>query len=34
MRALIDTEVAIDEVAVALARMESRQVFGKIVVRF
>jgi alcohol dehydrogenase len=31
---VIDTEVAFDEVERALARMESRQVFGKIVLRF
>jgi alcohol dehydrogenase len=30
---VIDTEVAIDDVEVALKRMESRQVFGKIIVR-
>jgi NADPH:quinone reductase-like Zn-dependent oxidoreductase len=31
---VIDTEVPIEDVAVALKRMESRQVFGKIVVGF
>mgnify|MGYP001315075052 FL=1 len=30
---VIDTEVAIDDVELALKRMESRQVFGKIIVR-
>ena len=30
---VIDTEVSIDDVEVALKRMESRQVFGKIIVR-
>src|SRR6476661_8163913 len=34
MRPVIDTEVPIDDVASALKRMESRQVFGKIVVGF
>lgn len=34
MRPVIDTEVPIGEVAIALKRMESRQVFGKIVVHF
>ncbi len=34
MRPVIDTEVALDDVASALKRMESRQVFGKIVVHF
>jgi len=34
MRPVIDTEVPIEDVAVALKRMESRQVFGKIVVGF
>jgi len=34
MRPVIDTEVPIDDVATALKRMESRQVFGKIVVYF
>lgn len=32
MRPIIDTEVPIDDVAPALKRMESRQVFGKIIV--
>jgi alcohol dehydrogenase len=32
MTPVIDTEVAFDDVATALARMESRQVFGKIIV--
>jgi hypothetical protein len=31
---VIDTEVPIEDVAAALKRMESRQVFGKIVVGF
>jgi alcohol dehydrogenase len=34
MRPVIDTEVPIDDVASALKRMESRQVFGKIIVYF
>jgi alcohol dehydrogenase len=34
MHPVIDTEVPIEDVAVALKRMESRQVFGKIVVGF
>jgi alcohol dehydrogenase len=34
MKPVIDTEVPIDDVAGALKRMESRQVFGKIVVTF
>ena len=34
MNPVIDTEVPIDNVASALARMESRQVFGKIIVTF
>ena len=34
MRPVIDTEVPIDDVASALKRMESRQVFGKIIVGF
>jgi alcohol dehydrogenase len=34
MRPVIDTEVALAEVERALARLESRQVFGKIVVTF
>ena len=34
MLPVIDTEVPIDDVATALKRMESRQVFGKIVVYF
>ena len=34
MRPVIDTEVPIDNVASALTRMESRQVFGKIIVTF
>jgi alcohol dehydrogenase len=34
MRPVIDTEVPIDDVATALKRMESRRVFGKIVVYF
>ena len=34
MLPVIDTEVPIDDVAVALKRMESRQVFGKIIVGF
>ena len=34
MLPIIDTEVPIDDVATALARMESRQVFGKIIVNF
>jgi alcohol dehydrogenase len=29
---VIDTEVAFDDVGTALSRMESRQVFGKIIV--
>jgi alcohol dehydrogenase len=33
MHPVIDTEVAIEDVEVALKRMESRQVFGKIIVR-
>jgi alcohol dehydrogenase len=33
MLPVIDTEVAIEDVEVALKRMESRQVFGKIIVR-
>jgi alcohol dehydrogenase len=32
MKPVIDTEVPIEDVATALARMESRQVFGKIIV--
>lgn len=32
MRPIIDTEVPVDDVAPALKRMESRQVFGKIIV--
>lgn len=34
MKPVIDTEVPIDDVGAALKRMESRQVFGKIVVTF
>ncbi|NVN86891.1 MAG: zinc-binding dehydrogenase [Rhodopseudomonas sp.] len=34
MLPVIDTEVSLDDVGSALKRMESRQVFGKIVVRF
>ncbi|MBN9586153.1 MAG: NADPH:quinone oxidoreductase [Afipia sp. 62-7] len=34
MKPVIDTEVPIDNVASALTRMESRQVFGKIIVTF
>ena len=34
MHPVIDTEVPLDNVASALKRMESRQVFGKIIVRF
>jgi len=34
MKPVIDTEVPIDDVAAALKRMESRQVFGKIIVTF
>ncbi|RJF70273.1 zinc-binding dehydrogenase [Rhodopseudomonas palustris] len=34
MRPVIDTEVPLDDVGAALKRMESRQVFGKIIVRF
>lgn len=34
MHPVIDTEVTLDNVASALKRMESRQVFGKIIVRF
>ncbi len=34
MLPVIDTEVPLDDVATALARMESRQVFGKIIVHF
>jgi alcohol dehydrogenase len=34
MLPVIDTEVPIDDVASALKRMESRQVFGKIIVYF
>jgi alcohol dehydrogenase len=34
MKPVIDTEVPIEDVAAALKRMESRQVFGKIVVTF
>ena len=34
MLPIIDTEVPLDDVATALARMESRQVFGKIIVHF
>jgi alcohol dehydrogenase len=34
MAAIIDTEVPLDEFERALARLESRQVFGKIIVRF
>jgi alcohol dehydrogenase len=34
MLPVIDTEVPMADVAVALARMESRQVFGKIIVHF
>ena len=32
MKPVIDTEVPLSNVAAALARMESRQVFGKIIV--
>jgi len=31
---VIDTEVALDDIEKGLARLESRQVFGKIVVHF
>jgi alcohol dehydrogenase len=34
MHPVIDTEVALDDVATALKRMESRMVFGKIIVHF
>jgi len=34
MKPIIDTEVPLDDVATALARMESRKVFGKIIVHF
>ena len=34
MKPVIDTEVPLTNVAEALARMESRQVFGKIIVHF
>ena len=34
MLPVIDTEVPIDDVATAMARMESRQVYGNIVVSF
>lgn len=34
MTPIIDTEVALDDVATALTRMESRKVFGKIIVHF
>ena len=34
MKPVIDTETPIDDVETALKRMESRQVFGKIVVTF
>ena len=34
MPPVIDTELPIEDVAIALKRMESRQVFGKIVVGF
>ncbi len=34
MKPVIDTEVPLDNVAAALARMETRQVFGKIVITF
>jgi alcohol dehydrogenase len=34
MHPVIDTEVPIEDVAAALKRMESRHVFGKIVVYF
>ncbi|MCG6203023.1 zinc-binding dehydrogenase [Rhodopseudomonas sp. HC1] len=34
MLPVIDTEVPLDDVGAALKRMESRQVFGKIIVRF
>lgn len=34
MHPVIDTEVALDDVETALKRMESRQVFGKIIVKF
>ncbi|HWW49954.1 MAG TPA: zinc-binding dehydrogenase [Xanthobacteraceae bacterium] len=34
MKPIIDTEVPIEDVATALARMETRQVFGKIIVHF
>jgi alcohol dehydrogenase len=34
MKPIIDMDVPIDDVAAALKRMESRQVFGKIVVQF
>jgi alcohol dehydrogenase len=31
---VIDTEVALDDVERGLARLEGRQVFGKVIVRF
>jgi alcohol dehydrogenase len=34
MTPIIDTEVPLSNVAEGLARMESRQVFGKIIVHF
>jgi alcohol dehydrogenase len=34
MLPVIDTEVPFDDVATALKRMETRQVFGKIIVHF
>ena len=34
MKPVIDTEVALDDFARGLERLETRQVFGKIVVRF
>jgi alcohol dehydrogenase len=34
MHAIIDTEVPLSDVAIALKRMEDRQVFGKIIVHF
>ncbi len=34
IKPIIDTEVPLDDVATALARMESRKVFGKIIVHF
>jgi alcohol dehydrogenase len=34
MLPMIDTEVPLDDVATALKRMETRQVFGKIIVKF